>query len=141
MAERHILIIDDNPGDVRLVQEVVHDLQMTCRMETAHDFGGALKMLEGAGPGCLPDLVLLDLHMPGQNGLHLLERMKTDDRLRRLPIIVLSTSAAPSDIAAAYRLHANCYIVKPIDLDDFTAKIRLALDFWFSAVCLHREDS
>ena len=139
LAERLILIIDDNPGDLRLLREILREIDVPCRLETAGSTVQAFDFLQRAGAP-LPDLVLLDLHLPGQSGLQLLEQMKADPRLKRIPVAVASTSAAAPDIAAAYDRHANCYLVKPINLEDFMAKLRLVLEFWFSAVQLPKEE-
>ncbi len=130
-----ILIVEDNPGDVRLMQEALRESGVPCRAHIAVDGEQALAFLRRQHPFAeapRPDLVFLDLNLPHKNGRQVLAEVKADPQLRAIPVLVLSTSAAPQDIAAAYDLHANCYMVKPIEFEAFVLLIKNSMHFWFS---------
>jgi CheY-like chemotaxis protein len=138
-----ILLVEDNPGDVRLVREVFREGRVPCTFQVAVDGEEALAFLrqEGAHAGAVPpDIVILDLNLPRKDGREVLAEIKADPRLRRLPVIVLTSSAADQDVMKAYDLHANCYIVKPVDLDDYSEVVRVIEDFWLATVELPRKD-
>jgi two-component system, chemotaxis family, response regulator Rcp1 len=138
------LIIEDNPGDVRLMQEVLREGQVPCRLHVTGNGFDALNFLCNAGPymeAPRPDLIFLDLNLPGKNGMQVLAEIKSTPALRQIPVVVLSTSAAQPDILAAYDLHANCYITKPIDFEEFMRVIRLIKEFWFTMAKLPREEA
>lgn len=139
-----LLLVEDNPGDVRLTQEALREAGVATNLTVAQDGQEALQVLTGA-PGfenrVLPDLVLLDLNLPKLSGHEVLKRVKSDERLRSIPIVVLSTSNAARDIAISYQSHANCYITKPVDYDRFTELIQGLLQFWFKVVRLPSSDS
>jgi len=140
----NILIVDDNPGDVRLMQEALMEGSAACRLQVAADGMQALDLLRSRPPGeagALPDLIFLDLNLPGKTGMQVLEEIKTDPELRPIPVVVFSTSAAAQDIRAAYDRHANCYITKPIDLDVFMRGIRLIRELWLGTAELPREET
>lgn len=139
-----ILIVEDNPGDVRLMQEVLREGQVPCSLHVAENGCDALDFLCKAPPYAeapRPDLIFLDLNLPGKNGMQLLAEIKASPALRQIPVVVLSTSASQQDILKAYDLHANCYIAKPIDFDDFIRVIRLIKEFWFTMAKLPTEDT
>jgi CheY-like chemotaxis protein len=139
-----ILLVEDNPGDVRLTREVFKDGRIRNTLNVVGDGVEALAYLrcEGAYAGCKPqDLILLDLNLPKKDGREVLAEIKADPALRRIPIVVLTTSAAEADILTAYDLHANCYITKPVDLDQFVKVVRSIEDFWLAIVKLPREEA
>ena len=134
-----ILLIEDNPGDIRLTQEALKDARMSNNLSVAEDGVEALAYLRGEGPHAgapRPDLILLDLNLPRIDGREILEEIKADANLRRIPVVVLTTSSDEQDIAACYDLHANCYITKPVDLNQFLAILKSIQHFWFGIVQL-----
>ena len=137
-----ILLVEDNPGDVRLTEEAFAESNLGCVLFVAENGERALDFLykrEGNEGAPTPDLVLLDLNLPKLNGLEFLARVKSDEKLRRLPVLVLSTSTAERDIQAAYDLHANCYLAKPVDLSAFFNLVRTIERYWFGAARLPSE--
>jgi two-component system, chemotaxis family, response regulator Rcp1 len=134
--------VDDNPGDVRLAQEALQDGHLRHRLHMAKDGVEALAYLRQDGEyahAVRPDLILLDLNLPRKDGRTVLTEIKTDARLRAIPIIVLTTSQRESDILAAYQLHANCYVTKPLELDQFLTVVRTIEAFWLTIVALASE--
>ena len=134
-----ILLVEDNPGDIRLTQEAFKESSLDIQMDVVTDGEMALDFLFKKGryaDATKPDVVLLDLNLPKKNGIEVLKEVKADETLKRIPVIVLTTSDADHDISKAYGLHANCYILKPVDFDDFAKVIRLIESFWFNAVQL-----
>lgn len=134
-----ILLVEDNPGDVRLTQEALKDGKMLNNMHVAWDGVEALEFLHRAGKyvnAPRPDLILLDLNLPKKDGRDVLAEIKADSALKRIPVVVLTTSKAEADIFRAYDEHANCYITKPIDLDQFIRIVRAIEEFWFTIVKL-----
>ena len=134
-----ILLVDDNPGDVRLVQEALKDAKLLNPLRVARNGEEALQFLRREGQYAdvpRPDLMLLDLRLPGIDGLEVLRRIKADPVLRRIPVVILTTSDAERDIFKAYDLNANCYISKPVDLDQFMKVVRKIEQFWFTMVKL-----
>lgn len=132
---REILIVEDNPGDVRLVREALRDLKPAVTLRSAVDGEEALRILrrQGEHAGALrPRLILLDFNLPKSDSREVLREIKNDLALRAIPVAVLTTSDAEKDIQEAYDLHANCYLRKPVDLDDFLATIRATADFWLN---------
>ena len=133
-GQRHILIIEDNPGDVRLMREALRDLQPPAAIHVAADGEEALSFLRRTGrhtQAPRPSLIFLDFNLPKSDSRELLKQIKTDDCLRLIPLAVLTSSDADRDVREAYRLHANCYLRKPVDLDGFIKIIRDATRFWF----------
>ncbi|KAF5431897.1 two-component system, unclassified family, response regulator [Candidatus Methanophagaceae archaeon] len=134
-----ILLVEDNPGDVRLTQEVLRDAKLHNNLHVVEDGIKALEFLRGVGiytDAPRPDLVLLDLNLPKKDGRDVLAEIKTDSNLKRIPVVVLTTSKAEEDVFKAYDLHANCYITKPVDLDQFITVVRSIEEFWFTIVKL-----
>lgn len=139
-----LLLVEDNPGDVKLTREALRETGVANNLTVARDGQEALQVLTG-GPGfenrVLPDLVLLDLNLPKLSGHEVLKRVKSDERLKSIPVVVLSTSNAARDISTSYQSHANCYITKPVDYDRFIELIHGLLQFWFEVVRLPSSDS
>jgi CheY-like chemotaxis protein len=126
-------LVEDNPDDVELTQEALADGDVETELTVAEDGVEALAKLRPVGgrPGeGNPDLILLDLNLPRKNGFQVLEEIKSDPDLKRIPVVVLTTSDEIRDIATAYDSHANAYVVKPIDLDEFTQAIQRVVAFW-----------
>ena len=136
-----ILLVEDNPGDVELTREALHDSKVHMRLSVVNDGVDALAFLRREGPhgaAPRPDLVLLDLNLPRKDGRAVLAEVKRDPELRNIPIVVLTSSQAEQDIVKAYDLHANCYVTKPVDLDQFITIVRSIEQFWFTVVKLPR---
>jgi chemotaxis family two-component system response regulator Rcp1 len=134
-----ILLVEDNPGDVRLTIEALKEGKVNNELILAKDGEEALDCLyqRGKFTNCLkPDVILLDLNLPKVDGREVLNIVKADVDLRLIPIIILTTSKSEEDIWKAYNLHANCYITKPIDMDEFLRVIRLTEQFWLTIVRL-----
>jgi CheY-like chemotaxis protein len=134
-----ILLIDDDPDDVELAREALDDLAVGNHLTVVEDGAKALAYLRAEGDfeyAILPDLILLDLKMPKKSGLEVLAEIKDDENLRRIPVIVLTTSDAPDDILEAYELQASCYITKPADLEEFEHVMGLIKDFCLTVVRL-----
>jgi two-component system, chemotaxis family, response regulator Rcp1 len=134
-----ILLVEDNPGDVRLTVEALKDGKVTNNLRVAKDGEEALDCLFQRGPfgDCVkPDIILLDLNLPKKDGREVLKIIKTDPVLRQIPVVVLTTSKAEEDILKSYNYHANCYITKPIDMNEFLNVIRMTEDFWLTIVKL-----
>ncbi|HSU59178.1 MAG TPA: response regulator [Bryobacteraceae bacterium] len=134
-----ILLVEDNPGDVMLTQEAFHEGKLAHRLSVAGDGEEAMDFLRQRGRhegAPRPDLILLDLNLPKKDGREVLAELKNDPSLRHIPVIVLTTSEAELDVWNAYKLHANCYLTKPIQMNDFFKKIRLVEDFWLTVVRL-----
>ena len=145
MAHREdldILIVEDNPGDVRLVREALKACASSHRLQVARDGEEALAMLRRQPPhqgSSRPNLVLLDLNLPRMDGRELLAQLKHDPELRRIPVVVLTTSGAERDVQSSYDLHANCYVTKPVDLGQFLEVVKSIEDFWLTIVRLPPE--
>jgi chemotaxis family two-component system response regulator Rcp1 len=134
-----ILLVEDNPGDVRLTREALREGKVHHSLHVAVDGVAALAYLhrEGEHAGSpRPDLILLDLNIPKKDGRQVLKEIKVDPALSRIPVVVLTTSQAEEDVARTYDLHANCYINKPVDFDQFMRVVKAIEDFWFSVVRL-----
>lgn len=134
-----ILLIEDNPGDVLLTQEAFRSAGVAIQLVVASDGDMAIKMLEGKQEFIntpTPSLILLDLNLPKRNGRDILHTLKNTAYLKRIPIIVMTSSVAQLDVNDAYDSHANCYIPKPADLDEFESIARSINQFWLSTVAL-----
>lgn len=137
-----ILLVEDNPGDVRLTMEALKEGRILNEVRVVEDGVEALDFLHRAGKYAdapRPDLILLDLNLPKKDGREVLAEIKEDEALKKIPVVVLTTSAAERDILRAYHLHANCYITKPVDLEQFIRVVQLIEDFWLTIVKLPRE--
>jgi two-component system, chemotaxis family, response regulator Rcp1 len=134
-----ILLVEDNPGDVRLTIEALKEGKLLNHVSVAEDGVEALSFLHQEGQYIgrpLPDLILLDLNLPKKDGREVLAEIKKDPKLRHIPVVVLTTSVAEHDVLKSYDLHANCYINKPVDLEQFIEIVKSVGDFWFSVVML-----
>lgn len=132
-----LLLVEDNPGDVELTREALLEARVRNRLHVAESGEEALAFLrrEGRHAGApRPDMVLLDLNLPRMSGSEVLAAIKGDPDLRRIPVVVLTTSEAEKDVLGAYELHANAYIVKPVDLDQFLGVVRSVEGFWLAVV-------
>ena len=128
-----ILLVEDNEGDVEMVQAALEDQLPPCSISVVKDGRDAMNYLFNHGDfqnATTPQLILLDLNMSGMDGKILLKIIKQDERVSTIPVVVLTSSRAPSDIREAYARHANCYVVKPFDSKDFKSAIRQVVDFW-----------
>ena len=137
-----ILLVEDNPGDVRLTQEALKTIKLADALHVVRDGVEAIDYLHGDGRyagATRPDLILLDLNLPRKNGREVLKEIKRDHALRRIPVVVLTTSRADDDILRSYDLHANSYIAKPINLDHFHHIVQTIGRYWFSIVRLPPE--
>lgn len=130
-----ILLVEDSPGDVRLCEEALRESARPPRLHVVRDGVEAMEFLRKPEQA-LPDLILLDLNLPRKDGRQVLRELKQDARLRRIPVVVLSTSSADKDIRDCYDLLANCFITKPADLGDFLVAVRAIQEFWFGAARL-----
>ena len=134
-----ILLVEDNPGDVLLTREAFREGHYFPRLSVAEDGEEAMLFLRRQGKyqnAPRPDLVLLDLNLPRKDGRELLDEVKLDPELRQIPVIVLTSSEAEQDVRRAYKAHANCYLTKPIQMDEFVKKIRSVEDFWLAVARL-----
>jgi CheY-like chemotaxis protein len=139
-----ILLIEDNPGDVILTQEAFKSANIGNNIEVVVDGEQALDYLHKRGSYAeakTPDIILLDLNIPKKDGREVLEEIKQDQHLRRIPIVILTSSKAENDVAVSYGLHANCYMVKPPSLESFRDIVGAIENFWFSIVVLPSESA
>lgn len=138
-----ILMVEDNPGDVGLTKAALEDAKMANHLHVCHDAEKALRFLQQVDEyvdAPRPDIILLDLNLPGMHGAELLEEIKKDDKLTGIPVVILTTSSADEDILKAYKLHASCYITKPVDFEQFIKVVHSFEDFWFAVVKLPPRD-
>ena len=131
-----ILLIEDNPGDVRLTQEALKEGKILNQITVVEDGVEAMGYLRKKDNQNRPDLIMLDLNLPRMNGREVLAAIKADETLRRIPVVVLTTSDSEQDILNSYNLHANCYVTKPVDLEQFIHVVRSIEDFWLTVVKL-----
>jgi two-component system, chemotaxis family, response regulator Rcp1 len=138
MQQIHILLVDDNEGDILLTREALEEARIINKISIAYDGMQAIDLLRQSArvPGTMPDLILLDINLPKMNGTEVLSIIKNDADLKRIPVIMLTTSSSEKDILASYDNYANCYITKPVDLDRFMDVVRTIEDFWISIVKL-----
>jgi len=137
--QREVLLVEDSPGDVRLTQEAFRDASTSVHLHVAVDGVEAMAFLRRQGPHAhapRPDLILLDLNLPRMDGREVLAYIKGDDNLKTIPTIILTTSDAEADIVQSYQLQANCYLSKPVQLDEFESLVRSINDFWLTKVKL-----
>jgi len=141
-APIEVLLIEDSPGDFRLTKEALKDAKVHIRLSVVADGVEAMAFLERRGEFAnapRPDLILLDLNLPKKDGREVLKDIKDSATLGSIPVVILTTSASEVDILKTYRLHANCYITKPVDLDGFLKVVNSIDNFWLSVVKLPRE--
>lgn len=134
-----ILLVEDNPGDIRLTQEGLKETKVLNNLHVVMDGAEALDFLRRKGKhahAVRPDLILLDLNLPKKDGREVLAEIKTDENLRRIPVVILTVSQAEEDIFRTYNLHANCYITKPVDFNQFLNVIHCIDNFWLGIVKL-----
>jgi two-component system, chemotaxis family, response regulator Rcp1 len=134
-----ILLVEDNPGDVRLTKEALREGKVYNNLHWAKDGVEALEFLRREGKHAKaprPDIILLDLNLPKKDGREVLEIIKGDERLRNIPVVVLTTSKAEEDVVKSYALHANCYVTKPVDLEKFIVVVKSIDRFWLTVVTL-----
>jgi len=134
-----ILLVEDNVADVRLTMEALKEAKVYNRLSVVDDGVKAMEFLRRTGPYAdapFPDLILLDLNLPRKDGREVLAEVKADPELRRIPVVVLTTSQAQEDVLRAYDLHANCYISKPVGFEQFVTVVQALEDFWLTIVKL-----
>jgi len=139
MRSIEILLVEDNPGDIRLTIEALKDSKLKNNLHVVKDGLEAISFLRKKGKYSnvpRPDLILLDLNLPKKNGKDVLAEIKNDPELKRIPVVVLTTSNAEEDIIKSYEYHANCYITKPVDFEQFIKVVKKIEDFWFTIVKL-----
>ncbi len=139
MKSAHILLVEDNDGDVLLTVEALEDRKIINKVSVVRNGKDALDFVFKRGQFTkaeTPDLILLDVNLPLKNGHEVLQAIKTDKETAQIPIIMLTTSSAESDVRKAYQQHANCYITKPIEVEDFLAAVTSIEEFWFQLVRL-----
>jgi CheY-like chemotaxis protein len=138
-----ILLIEDNPGDVRLTKEALKDGKILNNLNVASDGVEAMAFLKREGKysdAPHPELILLDLNLPKKDGREVLAEIKSNPELKRIPVVILTSSAAEQDVVKSYNLHANCYITKPVDLDQFIHVVKSIEHFWLTVVRLPSEE-
>jgi CheY-like chemotaxis protein len=134
-----VLLVEDDPGDVMIAQEALKESKLESKLTVVPDGDAALSYLrkqDGYGHVTRPDLILLDLNLPGRSGHEVLAEVKADPALRKIPVVVLTTSGAAEDIARSYDLHANVFVTKPVDFDHFTAVVKQIDDFFLTVAQL-----
>ncbi len=139
MKPVEMLLVEDNPGDARLAIEALKDAKVHNNLSWVQDGVEAMAFLRREGEysdAPRPDVILLDLNLPKKDGREVLADVKANEELRRIPVVILTVSGAEEDIVKTYNLHANCYIRKPIDLDQFIKVVKAIKDFWLSIVIL-----
>ena len=143
MEQIDILVVEDNPGDARLIEEVLHVNKNNYHLHLVQDGVEAINFLRKEGKfsnSPRPDLILLDLNLPKKDGREVLSEIKSDLSLRLIPVVVMTTSQAEEDIIKAYSLHANCFVTKPLELDQFNYTMKSIVEFWHSLVKLPRKE-
>jgi len=139
-----VLLVEDNPRDVRLTKEALKEGKLLNHVHVVGDGVEALSFVRKQGKyanAVQPDLILLDLNLPKKDGREVLAAIKTDPGLKRIPVVVLTTSSAEEDVLKTYDLHANCYITKPVDLEQFMRVVKSIEDFWVTVVKLPSEEA
>lgn len=129
-----VLLVEDNEGDVRLIKEAFSESKIDKTFNVARDGEDALNFLYGRGKyteRIKPDIILLDINLPKKNGFEVLERIKTDPELKKIPVIMLSSSSSEEHVIKSYDLNANCYVTKPVDFDEYIRAVKIIEDFWF----------
>ncbi len=139
-----ILLVEDNKGDIGLITEFFSDAKVITNIHIAEDGEEAIRFLYGKDTflgSKLPDIIILDLNLPKKDGREVLREIKENKDLKTIPVIILTTSSAEKDILRVYDLHANAYLIKPLDFDEFMKVIKSIEDFWFKAVTLPPKNS
>jgi two-component system response regulator len=139
----NILLVEDNPADVDLAREALDESKMLCSLQVVRDGEAAMQFLHREGPyadAVRPDLIILDLNLPKKDGREVLHEIKEDESLKSIPVVILTMSKAETDMLKAYKEHANCYITKPIDFNQFIEVVRAIEDFWFTIVSLPKKE-
>lgn len=139
MKAIHILLVEDNEGDILLTTEALSDAKIVNEVSVVKDGWDAVRFLEQKdefSKESLPDLIFLDVNLPRMNGHEVLQYIKENDAIKHIPVIMLTTSSAESDIMKSYRNHANCFVTKPVDVNDFIQVVTSIEDFWVSIVQL-----
>ncbi len=134
-----ILLVEDNPADVRLTREALKEGKVYSNLHWSKDGVEALEFLRNQGEfkdAPRPDIILLDLNLPKKDGREVLQEIKNDDKLKRIPVVILTTSKAEEDVLKSYNLHANCYVTKPVDLEQFIRVVKSIDTFWLTVVTL-----
>jgi len=134
-----ILLVEDNPGDVRLTMEALREAKVCNRIHTVYDGIEALAFLNRDGSYVnvpSPDLIMLDLNLPKKDGREVLASIKANERIKHIPVVILTTSKSEEDIVKSYELQASCYVTKPVDLDQFLEVVKSIGDFWLTIVKL-----
>jgi len=132
-----ILLVEDNAADIRLTKEVLQENKIVNSLDVVRDGVEAIEFLKRRGKysnANKPNLILLDLNLPKRNGFYVLEEIKKDGELKRIPIVILTVSDAKDDLIKAYNLHANCYVIKPLEMKNFYRIINSIVNFWFTVV-------
>lgn len=136
------LLVEDNPGDIRLTREALRESKIKNNLNVMSDGEAAMAFLRREGPYAdapRPDVILLDLNLPKKNGLEVLEEIKADPGLRRIPVVIITSSEAEQDVLRTYDLHVNCYVNKPVDLEQFVKVVQSIETFWLTIVKLPSE--
>lgn len=139
MKDIHILLVEDNEGDIVLTKEALHDAKIHNKVSVARDGEEAIAFLNNAVSDpeeLMPDLILLDINLPRIDGKEVLQYIKTTEALKKIPVVILTTSSSELDVADSYNAHANCFITKPVDIDKFFDVVRMIEDFWITIVKL-----
>jgi two-component system, chemotaxis family, response regulator Rcp1 len=142
MKRVEILLVEDSPTDILMTREALRDAKVINHLQVVETGEDALKLLrkqEPFGAAARPDLILLDLNLPGISGQEVLEQVKVDENLKRIPVVVLTTSKAEEDVYRAYGLHVNCYVTKPLVLEGFTNMLKQLEEYWLCLVILPPE--
>jgi two-component system response regulator len=132
-----ILLVEDNAADIRLTREVLQENKIVSNLDVVRDGVEAIEFLKKQGKysdANSPNLILLDLNLPKKNGFYVLEEIKKHEELKRIPIVILTVSDAKEDLIKAYNLHANCYVIKPLEMKEFSKIINSIVNFWFTIV-------
>jgi len=143
MKSVHILLVEDNEGDILLIKEAFEEAKLYNDISVAKNGEAAINFMKKEGEYIdaeTPDLIILDVNLPRRNGHEVLDFIKTDNEIKHIPVVMLTTSSSESDIMLSYKKHANCYITKPVDVDDFIKAVIEIENFWISLVQLPGND-
>ncbi|MFX1304731.1 MAG: response regulator [Promethearchaeota archaeon] len=133
----HILLVEDNAADIQLTKQVLKENKIVSTLDIVRDGVEAIDFLKRRGKfsnAKPPNLIILDLNLPKMNGFEVLKELKHDDKIKRIPVVILTVSDAKEDLIKAYNLHANCYVIKPLEMKDFYRIINSIVNFWFTIV-------